>query len=536
MLNIVYFSANPESPASGYWDQALLADILKNPVFKNFPESNGAIVVIPGPYQGKFIKEINAELSKYEWVLLVITSDEEGKFPIEKIVHPNMRAWIQYPKQGRHDKYGKFPLGYTSETRKNLKFFEHRDIDVFYSGQKTHERRVLCSEGIDHAIEKYKLIGIKKDSQGFSQGLEPEEYMKYMCRAKVAPSPAGPVSADAFRTYEALEAGATPIGDNISLAGDHHYWDYLFGSVPFACLNIYEDLPGYIDDQLKRYPTRNIEAQAWWIKKKRDIAYAFISDIETMSGLHHKEVITAIIPVSPLKSHPSVEVLEATVKSIRENLPEIEIIITFDGVRKEQEHRRNDYNLFIRKALFLCNTEWNAIPMVFKEHTHQVGMARAALEEVKTEVILYCEQDTPLVTDEYIDWKKLSAAITLADANIIRFHFEADIPAEHKHLMIGEVHLQLLKTIQWSQRPHLASTLFYKHILKTYFSKKANCFIEDKMHSVVQQDYAEMGFRGWDMWKLFIYYPYSEGRVNIKRSLNLDGRQGEAKYDDKQVF
>lgn len=531
MVNVIHYSANLESPASGYWDMAFLEDLLSNPILQNMSTNNGAAVIIPGAYQSEYIKEINSELAKYKWVLLFITSDEEGRFPIEKISHPNIKIWVQYPKQGRHDKYGKLPLGYTSETRKNLVFTE-KTQDVFYAGQKTHERRIMCSNALK---EVRKKIGntYTVDTFGFSQGLSPREYMENMCNTKVAPAPAGPVSADSFRVYEALEAGAVPIFDQISAAGDHEYANYLFGEVPFSTITNYESLPGYCEDILEKWPEIGNMVQAWWIKKKRDLLWQFISDIEKLSGYNHSELLTAIIPVSPIKSHPSVEILQATIESIRFHHPNIEIIITFDGVRAEQENRRSDYEEFTRRALFLCNTEWKATPIIFKEHTHQVGMAKVALEEVKTPVILYCEQDTPLVTDEKIDWSNLIGNIVNFNANVIRFHYEANIPDPHKSLMIGTPEFNLLKTIQWSQRPHLASTDFYKHMLKTYFSENAKCFIEDKIHSCVQRDYAEMGYRGWDMWKLFIYYPDPK---NIKRSLNNDGRAGEKKYDDTQIF
>lgn len=534
MIKILFYSANPESPASGYWDQAMLSDLLQAPVFKNMDAEGGAIVVLPGAYQKDFIKTINAELSKFSWVLLFITSDEESNFPIENIKHPNIKIYVQYPKQGRHDKFGKLPLGYTSDTRKNLMYTD-KTLNVFYSGQNSHKRREMCSKQLHGEVtDLIKNISIN-DTPGFSQGMKPDEYMANICNAKVAPAPSGPVSADSFRTYEALEAGAVPIVDQISLAGDHDYSAYLFNNetLPFATIKDYPSMYGYCKDLLNNYPAINNEVQAWWIKKKRDLIWQFVADIQKLSRAKHKEQITAVIPVSPIKSHPSVDILEATIESIRYHLPDSEIIITFDGVRKEQEDLRADYNEFIRRALFLCNTKWNAIPMIFKDHTHQVGMAKVALEEVKTPIILYCEQDTPLVTDEPIDWPMLRASLTLTQANIIRFHFEAGIPEPHKYLMIGEPEMNLLKTVQWSQRPHLASTDFYKWVLENNFTKNAKCFIEDKLHSVVQKDYASMGFRGWSIWKLFIYYPDPK---NIKRSLNNDGRAGGTKYDETQVF
>lgn len=547
MVDIKYFSANPDSPADGYWDMALLKDILAQPAFKTIEAPDGAIVIIPGKYQAKFIDEINKELAKYPWVVLFITSDEESWFPVQKIDHPNIRIWLQYAKPDmqthishKKSKTGirKLPLGYTSETRKHLKFCE-KDLDVFYSGQKTHVRRELFSEGIKKAIDSYKLNARVIDTGGFTQGIPPKEYMDAMCRAKVAPAPSGAVSQDSFRFYEALEAGALPIADNISPSGSKDFWDYLFfgESTPFTQLNNPEDIQGYIKDEVQGYPHRNNEVQAWWIKKKRDLKWQIIQDIEAVSGSKQlwRQQTTAIIPVSPITSHPSIEILEATVKSIRHWHPDSEIIITFDGVREEQESKGSDYATFIRHALFMCNTEWNAVPIIFNKHTHQVGMARVALEEVKTQTILYCEQDTPLVTDEPIQWTTLISDIENGYANVIRFHFEAGIPESHRYLMLDPYPLcsYLLRTIQWSNRPHLASTAFYKWMLKMYFSKDAKCFIEDKIHSVVQTNFAELGTRGWDMWKLFIYYPDSK---NIKRSLNLDGRAGGQKYDTTQIF
>lgn len=532
MVKIYFYSANPESPPSGYWDQALIEDLLQSPQFTNMAASkDGAVVVIPGKEQAAYIDQINKYLNQYTWVLLFITSDEESNFPIEKITHKNFKAWIQYPKQGRHDDYGKLPLGYITETRKNLSFGE-KPLNVFYAGQKTHDRRVQCSQQLKLLKQDTDNV-VVIDTAGFAKGVSPIDYMYNMCNARVAPAPAGPVSADSFRTYEALEAGAVPIVDQISQAGDFAYSFYLFDNPPFPALYNYDDLPGYTRDALKDYPHLNNEVQAWWIRTKRNLIFQFLADIQSLTQAEYNEPVTVLIPVSPIPSHPSIEILEETVKSVRFHLPTAEIIITFDGVRDEQAQMKADYYEFIRRALFHCNTDWNAIPLIFPEHTHQVGMAREALKMVNTPLILYVEQDTPLVTDEPIEWDDLISAIYAEKANVIRLHFEAVIPKEHKDLMLGEPEDGLLKTIQWSNRPHLADTAFYKYMLRTHFSDNAKCFIEDKIHGAIQRDCYDMGMRGWDLWKLFIYYPNDK---NIKRSLNLDGRAGGEKYDDTQEF
>ena len=52
------------------------------------------------------------------------------------------------------------------------------------------------------------------------------------------------------------------------------------------------------------------------------------------------------------------------------------------------------------------------------------------------------------------------------------------------------------------------------------------------MHSVVIEDYRKHNMGGWYQHRIHIYHP--EG--NIKRSLHTDGRAGEKKFDELQVF
>lgn len=526
MIPYEFLSLKEGTPATGYWDHALIKDILKDPLFTPIM-GEGSIIILPGPYQADKIKEINKYLSSFKWVVLIITSDEENKFPVEKIKHDNIKIYLQYPKKGRHDEYGKFPLGYTLETKKNLQLAK-KDVSWFFSGQITHERREACVLELEKKGE-----GTILKTKGFSQGFIPVDYMYYMNRAKVAPAPAGPISADSFRTYEALESGAIPIADNISIGGDKDYWNYLFGSVPFPTINDYSDLSGYIDDQLEDFQAKANRIQAWWIKYKRDLKYQLVSDVEKLSGTKYSHEITVIIPSSSIPSHPSIDIIDETIKSVRHHLPDAEIIITFDGLRKEFKDRKNVYDEYIRAALFKCNTEWgNCVPIIFDEFSHQAKMARIALEEVKTPFILYMEQDTPLVTDYEIPWEGLTYVIERGESNMIRFHFESFIPKEHEHLMIEKPDNNLLKTAQWSQRPHLASTVFYKKIIKEYFSSDAVCFIEDLLHSRLHEDYKIYGIMGWNQWRVHIYHP--EG--SIKRSYHTNGRRGDQKFDTTQIW
>jgi hypothetical protein len=246
------------------------------------------------------------------------------------------------------------------------------------------------------------------------------------------------------------------------------------------------------------------------------------------------QVITAVVPISPIRSHPGIEIVSSTLKSIRHWLPTAEIILTFDGVRPEQEHLRDAYEHHILSVLELADWKWrNCVPFIFDDHRHQTGMMRAVIDEIRTPLMLYVEQDCPIVTDEPIDWDDVTAPILDGSVDSVRFHHESHVLDAHRHMMLGrqgEIEL----TCQWSQRPHVASAAFYRRVLNC-FSADSAAFIEDRMHSVCHEAYKLDGVAGWRQWRLGLYSP-TKWDGNIKRSAHLDGRAGEAKHDDTQVF
>jgi hypothetical protein len=90
----------------------------------------------------------------------------------------------------------------------------------------------------------------------------------------------------------------------------------------------------------------------------------------------------------------------------------------------------------------------------------------------------------------------------------------------------------LLRTAQWSQRPHLASTEFYRNVLSRYFGTEARTMIEDVMHGVVDHAWRTDREQGWERFRLWLYAPPGD----VKRSTHLDGRAGESKFEDRWVF
>ena len=231
----------------------------------------------------------------------------------------------------------------------------------------------------------------------------------------------------------------------------------------------------------------------------------------------NKNDVTIIIPTSILPTHPDTSIIDETISSIRSHFPNNEIILQMDGLRQERLERKNAYNEYKNRVLWKCMHEWkNVLPIIFDKHCHQTTMMKKTIDTINTAAILYVEGDAPITPDQAIDWQKCLDMLEYNKANTIRFHFETFIPDEHNYLMLG-LEDGFMKTIQWSQRPHLSTVKYYRDIVLPF--SEENTFIEDRFHGKVQDD-------GWDMHKLWIYHP--EG--SIKRSYHLDGRQGTQKF------
>lgn len=232
--------------------------------------------------------------------------------------------------------------------------------------------------------------------------------------------------------------------------------------------------------------------------------------------------ITVIIPICPMPSNPSTEVLDMTLEQIRFRLPDSEIILMFDGVNPNLMHLKEKYEQFTQAMLWKINQMENVIPLVFTEHKHQSLMTKEALELVRTPLILWSEQDTLLHNE--IPFDALSEVIKNGYANLIRFHHEATIHPEHEYLMHDKepTHIlgqPFLRTRQWSGRPHLASTAFYKQIAQTWDSEPR--FIEHIMYGRVVEG-------NFEDYRLHLYAPPK----TYVRHKHIDGRRyGAEKYD-----
>lgn len=239
--------------------------------------------------------------------------------------------------------------------------------------------------------------------------------------------------------------------------------------------------------------------------------------------------ITILIPTSPIPSHPSTAILDETIANIRK-YTNASIIVMCDGVHASLKQRKQNYQEYISaiKQKAQDNEYGNVGFVEFHSHKHQARMTLETLALVNTELIMFCEHDTSPIGDIPFD-HICNMVKNSIEINCIRFNIFDQIPVEHNYLMLGkEIHegIPLERTIQWSQRPHIAKKAWYQDMLNTHFGKTDKVMIEDIMHGVVQVEYDR---KKRDTFGLAIYTPDTPSQL---RSYHSDGR-GE---DEKIIY
>lgn len=240
---------------------------------------------------------------------------------------------------------------------------------------------------------------------------------------------------------------------------------------------------------------------------------------------------------SPTASDLSIdptETIERTHHSLRafDALSGTRLLLGGDGVRPEQRDLADPYckKLKIMEDRFIGAKNPSA---VLRLHAwgHQANVMRMLLREVQTPLVLFMEHDTPFTPNVPIDWQGCADTILSGELDSIRYLHESRIIPPHEHLIVDwnspAAGIPYLKTAQWSQRPHLARTDWYRDLIDTYFGVSSRTMIEDVMHGVVTYHWSTYGRAGWDRFKLGIY---SDPNPTMQRSYHLDGRAGGEKY------
>lgn len=574
---VIYYSAHrPEVRPESQWDVALLRHLLTHPEhgplqrwnFEEFIEGPrqcgtvGGIVVVSGQHHHApaDVAQLRLDLSNMKWAIVIIAGDECSLFPADAFdALDHVVEWRMTPRTDIEYRPGTRFLeeGWPTGTMERLAVLrrdegEDRDLDIFFSGQVTHERRrelVLALESIV-ASEDYSIGGVEHYSTpGFTRGMKRDAYLDHLLTTKIAPCPSGVCTQDSFRLYEALEAGCLPVVETArpNGAADRDYWNKMLGidpdHSPFPGVDSWHELRDVAESSLASWPTRANKAGSWWFQRKREIAANLADDLlrftrPTVDDVNHQ--ITVLIPTSPSPLHPDTEIIRRAIDSVRDQLPTAEVLVVIDGVPPEYEHMRQPYEEYQERLLNLCRDRWEGVtPIRFDVHTHQAAMTLRALEVVRTPLIFFMEHDWVLEPMEPVDeagpipWEGLAEDLIDNYTDVIRLSWETEIEPTHLHLYrpVEETNggVPLRPTQQWSQRPHLARADYYRRILAGL--GRSRTMIEDFMHGVVSTAWRrKTNAEAWSEHRLALYHP--EG--SISRIRHTDGRRGgpvvEAEY------
>lgn len=274
------YSFNKEDCAADKWDYGILKEFfdkyqIEQIKVTSIPKTERAFVVVPGPQNIEHEEDVNKEINNLSKVVLFITGDEEGKFDITKINHPNAEIWIQYP-YAKHEKFNKLPIGVPQHLNKMVPEYPFKKYDVFFSGQITHKRRQQIAK-VMPTLDNALFI----PTAGFAQGGEPKDYYKTLASCKIAPAPAGAATIDTFRFFEAIEMLCLPIFDKVNSKGDKvDFYRDLFGyDIPTVGVSKWTELNTLIPELLNEYPANMHNIVSWWIKYKRDLGIKIMRQI-----------------------------------------------------------------------------------------------------------------------------------------------------------------------------------------------------------------------------------------------------------------
>lgn len=512
------------------------------------------IVMFPaGDHDETHVDQFNADLAKHRNPVVFFTSDEGSLFPVYKIVHPEMTAFVMTPRTDREYPEGAFFIGEGDADAGSVHDVDptvDKSTDLFFLGQGRHPRRLEMRAALDEWVACQPPPDVPVVSgrhytwdvgttPGFLQGVPRERYLELMAQSKVALCPAGTKTQDSFRVYEALTYGCVPVLDAVRNDGESpHYWERLGGDLE-VCVPIVKDWAADLDSAigyaLNDWPKSAVRAHEWWHWHRRRLALHLAESLTDSSPVPVSEQITVMVTTSPIPSHPSTAIIESTINSVRHFL-DSEILVMVDGVRPEQADREGDYWEYVRRLMLVAERDGNITPVVSWLHVHQAELMRRALEHVTTPYVLFVEHDCPF-DGQPIDFEGVLTAMDYYSLNLMRFFHESHVPEGHAHLFLEteppERHLNIpfIRTMQWSQRPHVARTDFYRALMSQFFAPGARTMLEEVLHGIAEFAYCKQDeslWSGWDYWRMAVYAP-SEG--GMRRTLHLDGRDTDPKYE-----
>jgi len=231
----------------GNWDSGLISSIFdKHP--QTFIQHNTktpdiferAIVIVVGKPS---IEPLRAYLETLTFGLVILTSDEDAYFDYKAAIPERLEIWTQYFNSSREDIKGRLLLGPPNRL-KDYKINKDLEKKYLWSfvGQSQNPFRQQCVETLKKLENGFLQVAELFGGNG-ANGMEYQEYLDIMCQSKYVICPAGSMSADSFRLYEAIECGAIPITDARCPrdSKDFVYWNAVYPQSQLIAVNYWDE-------------------------------------------------------------------------------------------------------------------------------------------------------------------------------------------------------------------------------------------------------------------------------------------------------
>lgn len=509
----------------------------------------GAIVVVPGgvhatPGRSELLR---IWLNQLPWAVVLITADEQSLFRPEWLEYdlPHVRVWLQTP--GGENLGHPRVFGYAG-THANIPIAAPGWLppvwDWAWSGQVNNTERQALIGRLEDAPN-----GMLWTTNGFSQGLDHDtDYRASLARAKVVPCPPGATTVDTFRVWEAIEHGCIPI------VQDDPYWQRIANGAGLPTIQQHQwgwtTTRHLISHWAERWPRESNRLWSWWFQERYCLKQRIRQSVLDVGGTWDVDDLAVVITSSPTPENPSTNTIEEVIKSVqaRTNVP---IWLLLDGVSPRLQDNADavrDYRLYTNQVLWKAEHDWcGVIPVVYPDWRHQNGMVRSLLNSgaVTASRLLVSEHDSPLQGEIPLD--ALGSLIDTGTAHVVRLGYAPYIYPEHEHMYIdqeprlsawwsddrGPDPVPYLRTWQWSQQPHLASTAYYHELLRTTSPEPK--YIEEVATGVMSSGWVDYGMHSWYNHRVVLYAPEKDGQPDYQRSRHIDDRHGNERYLGREV-
>jgi hypothetical protein len=395
-IKVIFQSYREQTPPRYFWDYAFFEDIIDGRMwrppcwlqFSTTPDSgfvprptpadgDGGIIVLAARHHATedYAEMLNHDMARMPWIILFLLGDEESVFPAHLLHHDRMKIYKMMSRPDDRYVDRRLPNFYAPHVHLLDDMpCPRKSFDWVFAGQVTHDRRRQCVAAL-----RDMSGGMLVESQGFTQGVSPDEYVTAMASAKVAPCPSGPQAPDSFRLAEAMELGCVPIVDATApIPYPDDYWAKTLGEdFPFHDIHDWRILPRLIDDVLADWPRNANRIGAWWMQYKRRLTYTLLRDIEELSGSPSSprfmdDQITFVVYASqPFHDDTA---LDTTIRTIRNRFPLAEVVLMLDGVADTE---------FVRQTVWKCQRDHrylNVLPVVLDSSVAQANAIRIAVD------------------------------------------------------------------------------------------------------------------------------------------------------------